>query len=132
MTIEVFPHVPKAMGLGGSAALAVSVIRALNQHFDLGLDDHSVNGLAYECEVAAHGTPSGVDNTLATYGTPLLFRKGMDGAESTFETVRFAEPLPPRRRHHRQREPDGQHGGAGEPGLAAGAGSLRQDVQRDR
>ncbi len=94
MTIEVFPHVPKAMGLGGSAALAVSVIGALNQHFDLGLDDHSVNELAYECEVAAHGTPSGVDNTLATYGSPLLFQKGMGGVESTFETVRFAEPLP--------------------------------------
>ena len=94
MTIEVFPHVPKAMGLGGSAALAVSVIRALNQHFLLGLDDHSVNELAYECEVAAHGTPSGVDNTLATYGTPLLFTKGLDGSESTFETVRLTQPLP--------------------------------------
>ena len=37
MTIEVFPNVPRAMGLGGSSALAVSVIRALDKHFRLGL-----------------------------------------------------------------------------------------------
>ena len=70
MSIEVFPNVPRAMGLGGSAALAVSVIRALDRHFALGLDDGSVNDFAFDCERAAHGTPSGVDNTVATFGTP--------------------------------------------------------------
>jgi hydroxymethylglutaryl-CoA reductase len=30
MRIEIFPNVPRAMGLGGSAALAVAVIRAMN------------------------------------------------------------------------------------------------------
>ena len=33
MTIEVFPHVPRAMGLGGSSALAVAIIRALNRTY---------------------------------------------------------------------------------------------------
>ena len=32
MTIEVFPNVPKAMGLGGSSALAVAIIKALKQN----------------------------------------------------------------------------------------------------
>ena len=59
MTIEVFPNVPRAMGLGGSSALAVSVIRALDQHFRLGLAADEINDYAYECEQAAHGTPLG-------------------------------------------------------------------------
>jgi hydroxymethylglutaryl-CoA reductase len=74
MTIEVFPHVPRAMGLGGSAALAVAVIRALDTEFELDLSHERVNALAFECEKAAHGTPSGIDNTLATYGDPVLYR----------------------------------------------------------
>lgn len=76
MTVEVIPHVPRAMGLGGSSALAVAVIRALDHAFRLGLDDATVNAHAYECEKFAHGTPSGIDNTIATYGMPLLFQRG--------------------------------------------------------
>jgi hydroxymethylglutaryl-CoA reductase len=75
MTIEVIPHVPRAMGLGGSSALAVAIIRALDHAFRLGLDDTTINAHAYECEKVAHGTPSGIDNTIATYGTPLLFQR---------------------------------------------------------
>ncbi len=75
MTIEVIPHVPRAMGLGGSAALAVAIVRALDRAFHLGLDDEAVNAHAYECERFAHGTPSGIDNTLATWGRPILFQR---------------------------------------------------------
>ncbi len=74
--IEVFPDVPRGMGLGGSAALAVAIVRALDLHFKLGLSDEQVNQLAFESEQIAHGQPSGIDNTVATYGEPLLFRKG--------------------------------------------------------
>lgn len=76
LRIEVFPNVPRAMGLGGSAALAVAVIRALDAHFELGLEDERVNQLAFECEKIAHGTPSGLDNTLATFGEFMLYRAG--------------------------------------------------------
>ena len=38
MRIEVFPDVPRSMGLGGSAAMAVAIVRALDKHFRLGLD----------------------------------------------------------------------------------------------
>ncbi len=76
MRIEVFPNVPRAMGLGGSAALAVAVIRALDAHFELGLTNDRVNQLAFECEKIAHGTPSGLDNTLATFGEFMLYRSG--------------------------------------------------------
>ncbi len=76
MRITVFANVPRAMGLGGSAAVAVSIIRAMDEHFKLNLSDEEVNSLAFECEKVAHGTPSGIDNTMATYGRPLLYRRG--------------------------------------------------------
>ncbi len=74
--IEVFPDVPRGMGLGGSAAIAVAIIRALDRHFALRLTDAEVNELAYLSEEIAHGSPSGIDNTLATYGCPLVYRRG--------------------------------------------------------
>jgi len=76
MTIEVFPHLPRAMGLGGSAALAVAIVRALSEHYKLGLDDKRINEIAFKSEQLVHGSPSGIDNTLATYGKFILFKKG--------------------------------------------------------
>lgn len=76
MRIEIFPNVPRAVGLGSSAAVAVAITRALNQQFQLKLNDEQINTLAFECEKVAHGTPSGIDNTMATYGYPMLYRKG--------------------------------------------------------
>ncbi len=92
MIIEVFPAVPKAMGLGGSAALAVAVIRALDLHFFLGLDHARVNELAFECEMAAHGSPSGIDNTVATYGETLLFQSNQGSPQ--YSRVTPAVPVP--------------------------------------
>lgn len=94
MNIEVFPNVPRAVGLGGSAALAVSVIRALSTHFALGLNDSQINDFAFDCERAAHGTPSGVDNTVATYGRPILFRGPSKNSPSSFEELTMSTPLP--------------------------------------
>lgn len=91
MRIEVFPNVPRAMGLGGSAALAVAVIRALAAHFDLALTDERINQLAFECEKVAHGTPSGLDNTLATFGEFMMYR---GGATPTRQVIVPAKPLP--------------------------------------
>ncbi len=65
---------PRGMGLGSSAAISVAVVRAFDQVLGLGLDDNRVNEIAFECEKHAHGTPSGVDNTLATFARPMLFR----------------------------------------------------------
>ena len=40
----------------------------------LEVDDERINSIAFRCEIIAHGTPSGIDNTLATYAKPMLFR----------------------------------------------------------
>ncbi len=81
LAIRVQPKVPRAMGLGSSSALAVAVIRALSQHCQLKLDNETINQLAFECEKVAHGTPSGIDNTVATYGQPLLYHREGDTPE---------------------------------------------------
>ncbi|MFA5667635.1 MAG: hydroxymethylglutaryl-CoA reductase, degradative [Balneolaceae bacterium] len=76
MTIEVFPEVPRAMGMGGSAALAVAIIRALDKHFELGLDDEDVRRLSFKSENIVHGGASGIDNTVSTYGHLIMYQKG--------------------------------------------------------
>lgn len=72
-SVHISSRLPLAMGLGASAAYAVAIARAFNSKHDLGLDDIAVNKVAFECEKLAHGTPSGVDNTIATYGVSMLF-----------------------------------------------------------
>jgi hydroxymethylglutaryl-CoA reductase len=91
MRIEVFPDVPRSMGLGGSAAMAVAIVRALDKHFGLGLTDDQVNRLAFESEKVAHGNPSGLDNTLACYGKALVFRAG---DPPLIEPLNIREPIP--------------------------------------
>jgi len=91
MRVEIFPNVPRAMGLGGSAAIAVATIRALDRCFELGLDDERVNELAFECEKIAHGTPSGIDNTLSVYGQTMLFRSGDSPLRKVIEVDRAVQ-----------------------------------------
>ncbi len=82
---------PRAMGLGSSAAFAVAIVRAFDVALGLGLADERVNEVAFACEKLAHGTPSGVDNSLATYARPMLFQNA-DGLE--FEELELREPPP--------------------------------------
>lgn len=88
--IHVKPNIPAAMGLGGSAAIAVAIIRAVSKHFKLNLSDEEVNHYGFLCEKAAHGTPSGIDNTMATYGRPVVYQSG---EETRMEPVEFPKPL---------------------------------------
>jgi hydroxymethylglutaryl-CoA reductase len=91
LRIQVYPNVPRAMGLGGSAALAVAVIRALDSHLKLNLGDDDIRDLSYECEKVAHGTPSGIDNTVATYGRTLLYKRG---EPTLVKPLELSRPLP--------------------------------------
>lgn len=90
-SIHLRSTLPRAMGLGSSAAVAVAIVRAFDTELALGLDDAKVNAIAFECEKLAHGTPSGIDNTIATYGEPMLFRSG---EPLQFERLMLAEPPP--------------------------------------
>lgn len=91
LQILVFSQIPRAMGLGGSAALAVSVIRALSKYANLNLSDEQVNELSFEAETIVHGTPSGIDNTIATYGKLLLYNKE---DKPRTKPITLSKPLP--------------------------------------
>lgn len=75
LEMEIRSRLPAAQGLGTSAALAAAMARALDALLDTHLSDDEINRLTFECEKQAHGEPSGVDNTIAVYGQPILFRK---------------------------------------------------------
>ena len=70
------PRLPAAAGLGSSAALAVVLVRGLARVRGLTLTDDEVRVLAHQLEEVFHGQPSGLDDTVATFGGLCLFRKG--------------------------------------------------------
>ncbi len=78
-----------ASGFGASAASCVSLARALNEEFNLGLDDAQVNEAAYEGEKGFHGTPSGIDNTASTYGGLVWYVRNMQGGTPTFRPIKL-------------------------------------------
>jgi hydroxymethylglutaryl-CoA reductase len=75
--IRVQSNIPRASGLGSSAAAAVAVIRAFDNVYALGLSNDAINRVAFDCEKLAHGDPSGIDNTVATYGQAVLYCKAL-------------------------------------------------------
>jgi hydroxymethylglutaryl-CoA reductase len=89
--ISVDSQLPFGKGLGSSAAIAVAIARAFNNALQLGLDDEGVNAIAFASEKLAHGTPSGVDNTLATFSKPMLFR---NAGGLQFESLGIDTPPP--------------------------------------
>jgi len=90
--IEIRSHLPRAVGLGSSAAIAVALTRAIAQCADVKVNDARVNAIAYECEKLAHGTASGIDNTLSSYSQPLLFQNA-DGIEPRTLKLNERPPL---------------------------------------
>lgn len=73
--IHLKSNVPEYGGAGLSAALTVSLVRLYSNYFDLNLSDSEVARISYKGEKLFHGTPSGIDNTVATYGGLLWFVK---------------------------------------------------------
>ncbi len=68
--------IPVASGLGSSAASAVSFAAALLTYHDVEYTREDVSRIAYEAEKIVHGKPSGIDNTIATYGGFIYYRNG--------------------------------------------------------
>jgi mevalonate kinase len=80
--------IPVASGLGSGAAVSVAIIRALAQQVKKELSDEQVSALAFETEKLYHGTPSGIDNTVITYGKSVYFVKGQP-----IELLRVKKPF---------------------------------------
>ncbi|GAA5822731.1 hypothetical protein JCM3770_000558 [Rhodotorula araucariae] len=98
-TFTVRSGLPISAGLGSSAAYSVAVSSALlyshgvlpvpsspsgaidRAHADL------VNAHAFLAEKVIHGTPSGIDNTVATLGGAVAFRRAVKGRDGLLEPI---------------------------------------------
>ena len=88
LDIRIDSTIPVASGLGSGAAVTVALTRALASHLEHSITDEEVNAFAYEIEKLHHGTPSGIDNTVITYASPVYFIKG-----KPIETFRVGKPF---------------------------------------
>ncbi len=84
---------PGFSGIGASAASSVAIARAIAEEFELRLSDEKINEIAYEAEKAYAGTPSGIDNTAATYGGLLWFKRNLSGGPNTIEKLNIRAPV---------------------------------------
>jgi len=86
-------NLPGFSGIGASAASSVAIARAIAEELKLDLPDNKINDIAYEAEKAYAGTPSGIDNTAATYGGLIWFKKAPGGVPNTIERLGIKEPV---------------------------------------
>ncbi|NHI91711.1 MAG: mevalonate kinase [Candidatus Lokiarchaeota archaeon] len=71
--IKIYSEVPIGAGLGSSASVNVSLVNALNYFFELNLSRKEISEFAFIGEKEIHGNPSGIDNTIATFGGMLWY-----------------------------------------------------------
>ncbi len=93
MSIWLGGTLPGFSGLGASAASSVAIARAISEEFILKLQDEKINAVAYEAEKAYAGNPSGIDNTAATYGGLMWFRKNTAGGPDLVERIVSKKPV---------------------------------------
>jgi len=75
INVEVHSSIPVASGLGSSAAVAAATAFAVSHVLGAKISREEIFHIAYEAERFVHGTPSGIDPTVSTYGGVILFRK---------------------------------------------------------
>ncbi len=80
-----------ASGVGASAASCAAIARAFSEELGLNFSDDRVNEVAYEGEKGYHGTPSGIDNTAATYGGLIWYKR--EGSSHHMERMKLKKPV---------------------------------------
>ncbi len=93
MEIWLGGNLPGFSGIGASAASSVAIARAISEEFGLNLSDNRINEAAYEAEKAYAGTPSGIDNTAATFGGLIWFEKNLTGGPNKIERLNIEKPV---------------------------------------
>ena len=77
LSLTIRSEIPIAVGLGSSAAISVATVAAVGALLGGALSEEEICSLAYEGERVVHGTPSGVDNNISTYGGILRYEKAV-------------------------------------------------------
>ncbi len=75
LVMTITSEIPRGAGLGSSAAVSVATTAALTTAADVQLSKEEISSIAYEAEKVHHGTPSGIDNTIATFGGAVYFKR---------------------------------------------------------
>ena len=86
--IRIRSEIPIASGLGSGAAVSAAIGRAIAKLHGTILPGDALNRLVFEVEKLHHGTPSGIDNTVVVYESPVYFVKG-----GSIEFLEIADPL---------------------------------------
>ncbi|KAI7688113.1 hypothetical protein SSS_04307 [Sarcoptes scabiei] len=76
ITVNVTSNMPNGAGLGSSSSYIVSLAKALFDAFKITIDQEILNRWCFEMDKLFHGKPSGIDNSICTYGGALLFEGG--------------------------------------------------------
>jgi len=74
LNIEINSTVPVAAGLGSSAAVVAAVTTAVGALLGVKVSKEDIFRITYESEKIVHGTPSGIDPTISTFGGALIFQ----------------------------------------------------------
>lgn len=86
LTVEIKSEMPLASGLGSSASYSVCLAalflilsKKIRVESELSFNNdqlNTINNYAFHIEKIFHGRPSGIDNSISTYGNYILFEKG--------------------------------------------------------
>jgi mevalonate kinase len=74
LNIEINSTVPVAAGLGSSAAVIAAVTASVSALLNVKVLKEDIFRITYEAEKIVHGTPSGIDPAISTFGGTLLFQ----------------------------------------------------------
>jgi len=74
LDIQINSMVPVAAGLGSSAAVAAATTAAVGALLNVKMSKEDIFRITYESEKVVHGTPSGIDPAISTFGGTLLFQ----------------------------------------------------------
>jgi mevalonate kinase len=74
LDIEINSTVPVAAGLGSSASVVAAVTAAVGALLKINMTKEDILRIAFESEKVVHGTASGVDPAISTFGGTLLFQ----------------------------------------------------------
>ncbi len=88
LRLQIRSSIPIAAGLGSGAAVSVAIARALSAFLGRPLPEEKISAIAFQADRAYHGTPSGIDNTVITYGQPIYFIQSQP-----FEPIRVSQAL---------------------------------------
>ena len=74
LNVEIDSAVPVAAGLGSSAAVIAAAVTAVSSLLNVEMSKQDVFRITCEAESVVHGTTSGVDPAISTFGGALLFQ----------------------------------------------------------